>query len=80
MCSPHRGTTLNERTDSRVFRNTPSTIYGTGESYFVDVFSKLVKPGGQFGIVVPGLVREFLEADTGNEVALIAMTARKVFS
>jgi len=33
--------------------------YGTSESYFVDVFSKLVKPGGQFGIVVPGLTREF---------------------
>ena len=33
--------------------------YGAGESYFPDVFSKLVKPGGQFGIVVPGLRREF---------------------
>lgn len=33
--------------------------YGAGESYFPDVFSKLVKPGGQFGIVVPGLMREF---------------------
>ncbi|MCL2300174.1 MAG: methyltransferase domain-containing protein, partial [Firmicutes bacterium] len=33
--------------------------YGTGDSYFPDVFSKLVKPGGQFGIVVPGLTREF---------------------
>ncbi|MDR2354005.1 MAG: methyltransferase domain-containing protein [Deltaproteobacteria bacterium] len=33
--------------------------FGAGESYFPDVFSKLVKPGGQFGIVVPGLVREY---------------------
>jgi SAM-dependent methyltransferase len=33
--------------------------YGAGENYFPDVFAKLVKPGGQFGIVVPGLVREF---------------------
>jgi len=33
--------------------------YGTSESYFVDVFSKLTKPGGQLGIVVPGLSREF---------------------
>jgi len=33
--------------------------YGACESYFTDVFSKLVKPGGQFGIVVPGLIKEF---------------------
>ena len=33
--------------------------FGTSESYFVDIFSKLVKPGGQLGIVVPGLKREF---------------------
>jgi len=33
--------------------------FGTDETYFVDTFSKLVKPGGQFGIVVPGLSREF---------------------
>ena len=33
--------------------------YGASESYFPDVFSKLVKPGGQYGIVVPGLTREF---------------------
>jgi cyclopropane fatty-acyl-phospholipid synthase-like methyltransferase len=33
--------------------------YGASENYFVDVFSKLVKPGGQLGIVVPGLAREF---------------------
>ena len=33
--------------------------FGASESYFVDVYSKLVKPGGQLGIVVPGLAREF---------------------
>ena len=33
--------------------------FGAGENYFVDVFSKLVKPGGQLGIAVPGLKREF---------------------
>jgi cyclopropane fatty-acyl-phospholipid synthase-like methyltransferase len=33
--------------------------FGAGETYFVDVFSKLVKRGGGFGIVVPGLAREF---------------------
>jgi SAM-dependent methyltransferase len=33
--------------------------YGTDELYFTDVFAKLVKPGGQFGIVAPGLIREF---------------------
>jgi len=33
--------------------------FGTSESYFTDVFSKLVKPGGLLGIVVPGLIREF---------------------
>ncbi|MDR1701447.1 MAG: methyltransferase domain-containing protein [Sporomusaceae bacterium] len=33
--------------------------FGADESYFPNIFSKLVKPGGQFGIVVPGLVKEF---------------------
>jgi len=33
--------------------------FGASESYFVDVFAKLVKPGGQLGIVVPGLSGEF---------------------
>ncbi len=33
--------------------------FGASESYFPDVFSKLVKSGGQFSIVVPGLTREF---------------------
>ena len=33
--------------------------FGASETYFVDVFSKLVKPGGQLGVVIPGLSREF---------------------
>jgi len=33
--------------------------YGADESYFPCTFSRLVKPGGQLGIVVPGLVREY---------------------
>jgi len=33
--------------------------YGADESYFPRTFSRLVKPGGQFGIVVPGLTQEF---------------------
>ena len=33
--------------------------YGASETYFPDVFSKLVKPNGQFGIVVPGLKDEY---------------------
>ena len=33
--------------------------FGASESYFVDVFARLVKPGGQLGIVVPGLTQEF---------------------
>ena len=33
--------------------------YGTCEHYFPDLFSKLVKPNGQIGIVVPGLKNEY---------------------
>ncbi len=33
--------------------------FGTDETYFPTTYSKLVKTGGQFGIVVPGLTREF---------------------
>ena len=36
--------------------------YGTDDTYFPCIYSKLVKPGGQFGIVCPGFTREF---DTG---------------
>jgi cyclopropane fatty-acyl-phospholipid synthase-like methyltransferase len=33
--------------------------YGTDEMYFPCYYSKLVKQGGQFGIVAPGFTREF---------------------
>ena len=33
--------------------------YGADEIYFPCTYSKLVKAGGQFGIVVPGLTREY---------------------
>jgi len=33
--------------------------FGTDETYFPCVYSKLVKPGGQFGIVCPGFTQEF---------------------
>ena len=33
--------------------------YGADEVYFPCTYSKLVKQGGQFGIVVPGLTKEF---------------------
>ena len=33
--------------------------YGADELYFPCTLSRLVKPGGQLGIVVPGLIREF---------------------
>lgn len=33
--------------------------YGACEHYFPCIYSKFVKPGGQFGIVVPGYTREY---------------------
>jgi cyclopropane fatty-acyl-phospholipid synthase-like methyltransferase len=44
--------------------------YGTDETYFPCVYSKLVKPGGQFGIVCPGFTCEFENGfpDTMNEL------------
>jgi Cyclopropane fatty acid synthase and related methyltransferases len=33
--------------------------YGADEYYFPCIYSKLVKPGGQFGIVCPGYKKEF---------------------
>jgi cyclopropane fatty-acyl-phospholipid synthase-like methyltransferase len=33
--------------------------YGADEMYFPCTFAKLVKPGGQFGIVCPGLIQEY---------------------
>lgn len=35
--------------------------YGTDETYSPDIYAKLVKQGGQFGIVSPGLTREFIK-------------------
>ncbi len=35
--------------------------FGTDDTYFPCTFSKLVKTGGQFGIVVPGLKREYVK-------------------
>ena len=51
--------------------------YGTGDSYFPDVFSKLVKPGGQFGIVVPGLAREY---EKGYPETLEALWVPEMFT
>jgi len=33
--------------------------FGACENYLIDVFAKLVKPGGQLGVVIPGLKQEF---------------------
>ena len=41
--------------------------FGTDELYFPCTFSKLVKPGGQFGIVCPGYTREY---ETGRPETL----------
>lgn len=35
--------------------------FGTDECYLPDYYVKLVKPGGQFGIVSPGISREFTD-------------------
>lgn len=44
--------------------------YGADEYYFPMVYSKLVKPGGQFGFVCPGFTREFENGfpETMNEL------------
>ena len=44
--------------------------YGTDEAYFPGVFSKLVKPGGQLGIVCPGLKREAAAGYPATHAAL----------
>jgi cyclopropane fatty-acyl-phospholipid synthase-like methyltransferase len=51
--------------------------FGTDETYFPCTFSKLVKPGGQFGIVVPGLTHEF---DNGYPDTLKAFWEGDMFS
>jgi len=51
--------------------------YGADELYFPCTYSKLVKPGGGFGIVVPGLVREF---DKGYPDTLKELWVGEMFS
>jgi cyclopropane fatty-acyl-phospholipid synthase-like methyltransferase len=40
--------------------------YGTADTYFPQTYSKLVKPGGQFGVVIDGYIKED-ENDGGAE-------------
>lgn len=51
--------------------------FGADELYFPCTFSKLVRPGGQLGIVVPGLTREF---DKGYPETLKELWAEELFS
>ena len=51
--------------------------FGADELYFPCTFSKLVKTGGQFGIVVPGLTKEF---DKGYPDTLEAHWEGEMFS
>lgn len=51
--------------------------FGADELYFPCTFSKLVRPGGQLGIVVPGLTREF---DKGYPETLKELWAGELFS
>ena len=51
--------------------------YGADELYFPCTFSKLVKPGGQFGIVMPGLVKEF---ENGYPQTLKSFWSGEMFS
>ena len=62
--SPHSLSKLSSAQSAQGFFDAAIAIdcyhyFGASESYFPDVFSKLVKPGGQLGIVVPGLKAEF---------------------
>lgn len=51
--------------------------YGTDETYFPCVYAKLVKPGGQFGIVCPGYVREYEKGHPDGIVRFIARQQAK---
>jgi len=51
--------------------------FGADEMYFPCTFSKLVKPGGQCGIVVPGFTREF---DKGYPDSLEKYWSGEMFS
>ena len=46
--------------------------YGADDYYFPCIYSKMVKPGGQFGIVCPGYKREF---EAGHPDAVAAFIA-----
>ena len=51
--------------------------FGADEMYFPCTFSKLVKPGGQLGIVIPGLTREF---EKGYPETLKSLWSEEMFS
>jgi len=51
--------------------------YGADEAFFPCTFSKLVKPGGQFGIVVPGFTKEF---DSGYPETLRELWEGEMFT
>ena len=51
--------------------------YGTDETYFPCVYAKLVKPGGQFGIVCPGFTQEF---ENGFPETMNALFADDMFA
>lgn len=51
--------------------------YGADDAYFPGVFAKLVKPSGQFGVVVPGLKKEF---DAGYPDSLREIWAEDMFT
>jgi cyclopropane fatty-acyl-phospholipid synthase-like methyltransferase len=53
--------------------------YGACEYYFPGIYSKLVKQGGQFGIVVPGYTREF-EKGYRESLKKIAFPAQDMFT
>ena len=40
--------------------------FGTDDLYLENHMARLVKPGGQIGIIVPGLVEELTSGDTGS--------------
>ena len=55
--------------------------YGTDDWYFPCVYSKLVKPGGQFGIICPGFTKEFAEGYPPNlETAMDDDLRREIFT
>jgi len=51
--------------------------YGTDETYFPCVYEKLVKSGGQFGIVCPGYTKEFEKGHPEGILKFIANQREK---